>query len=317
MHVIILGATKQTMHLNILKVTGSLLALHAPHQKPFAVDETPFRPVVMWHGLGDQWNSTGLHKVAEIFDSYYPGIDVYLISLDHDPLDDQQKSMFGDANLQLDQVCNDIMDIPDLAQGFDAIGFSQGGLFLRALVERCEVKVNNLVTFGLPHMGVSELPLCDDDDWFCKRRNQVMKRQVWRDSVQKRVIPAQYFRDHKYYDRYLEHLNFLADINNERAEVNASYVSRLAAIEKLVLVSFLQDTTVVPKDSSRFADQDMFGNFVPMTETRVYREDLIGIKQLDQAGKIEFLEVDDDHMRIPETMIHQVAKNYVGSGASK
>ena len=95
---------------------------------------------------------------------------------------------------------------------------------MRGLIERCPLEVNNLITFGSPHLGVLELPLCKDRfDWLCKRRNALLKKQVWHDSVQKRVIPAQYFRDPANIDQYLEHSNYLADINNERDEKNAPY----------------------------------------------------------------------------------------------
>lgn len=43
---------------------------------------------------------------------------------------------------------------PALANGFNAVGFSQGGQFLRAYVERYnDPPVHNLVTFGGQHMG--------------------------------------------------------------------------------------------------------------------------------------------------------------------
>lgn len=49
-------------------------------------------------------------------------------------------------------------------RGIWAIGFSQGGLFLRAVFEWYpNLTVSTLITFGLPHMGVLQLPLCADD----------------------------------------------------------------------------------------------------------------------------------------------------------
>ncbi len=49
----------------------------------------------------------------------------------------------------------------ELKAGFHAIGFSQGGLFMRALVQTCDLPVKRLVTFGSPHAGVAEPPGCD------------------------------------------------------------------------------------------------------------------------------------------------------------
>ena len=111
--------------------------------------------------------------------------------------------------------------------------------------------------FWFSAFGSTELPLCKDRfDWLCKRRNALLKKQVWHDSVQKRVIPAQYFRDPANIDQYLEHSNYLADINNERDEKNATLQGKLSKLNKLVLVSFTEDTTLVPKESSQFHDFD-------------------------------------------------------------
>ena len=42
-----------------------------------------------------------------------------------------------------------------LAGGFHAIGFSQGGQFLRAVAQRCpQLKMRNLISVGGQHQGV-------------------------------------------------------------------------------------------------------------------------------------------------------------------
>ena len=64
------------------------------------------------------------------------------------------KSLFGDANKQIDEVCQQLRNITELLHGFDSIGFSQGRVFMRGLIERCPLEVNNLITFGSPHLGV-------------------------------------------------------------------------------------------------------------------------------------------------------------------
>ena len=41
------------------------------------------------------------------------------------------KSLFGDANKQIDEVCQQLRNITELLHGFDSIGFSQGGFYER------------------------------------------------------------------------------------------------------------------------------------------------------------------------------------------
>lgn len=58
-------------------------------------------------------------------------------------------------NEQIDFVAEQIANITELKDGFDAIGFSQAGQFLRAYVERYNSPpVHNLITFGSQHMGM-------------------------------------------------------------------------------------------------------------------------------------------------------------------
>jgi len=56
---------------------------------------------------------------------------------------------------------------------------------------------------------------------------------------------------------------------------------------------------VVPRESAHFgfyaAGQDK--EVVPMNETKIYTEDYIGLKTLDEAGKIAFLVSEGDHLQ--------------------
>ncbi|ABN66895.2 predicted protein [Scheffersomyces stipitis CBS 6054] len=274
------------------------------------------KPVVLWHGLGDNFNSSGMHKVATIFESLHPDIYVHSVQLAEDPASDEQKSFVGDANEQLDIVCKQLSKVPQLRQGFDIVGFSQGGVFARALVERCSsISVSNLITFGAPHNGVSELPMCKDaNDWLCKNRNEVLKKSVWFDNVQKYIIPAQYFRTPKDYSSYLKYSNFLADINNERTEVNITYKRNLSKLSKFVMVTFDDDTTLIPKDSAGFQDIDAETDaIIPFEQTIIYTRDLLGLQSLHSLGKIDFYSIEGDHMQIPESFLVMIGVKYIGS----
>lgn len=49
-----------------------------------AVAVASYRPVVVWHGLGDSHNSEGMLSVKEDIEDLYPGIRVHLIYIDED-----------------------------------------------------------------------------------------------------------------------------------------------------------------------------------------------------------------------------------------
>lgn len=65
-------------------------------------------------------------------------------------------------HFQIKDACNQIKNDPNLKNGFNAIGFSQGSQFLRGLLQRCDglPKMRNLITLGGQHQGVFGLPNC-------------------------------------------------------------------------------------------------------------------------------------------------------------
>lgn len=134
--------------------------------------------------------------------------------------------------------------------------------------------------------------------------------------------------------------HFLADINNEvPGQRNATYKENLQTLENLVLVIFSEDKTVVPKESAWFgyeeitdgdevalSGDDLKGQsqrplalsvssektIVPMRQQPMYTEDWIGLKELDESGRIVFGVCDGEHMQLGDCWKDYV-KKYVGS----
>lgn len=99
-----------------------------------------------------------LGRFMNMVEEELPGVYIHSVNLagdDGDESTDRKASFFGDANAQVDEVCTSLRKNPMLTGGFNAIGFSQGGQFLRAYIERCnDPPVRNLITFGAQHAGM-------------------------------------------------------------------------------------------------------------------------------------------------------------------
>ena len=243
-------------------------------------------PVVLWHGMGDTYSSSGMSEIADTIKSLTGGAFVYSVRISDDASKDREFTFLGDMNAMLAQVCDDLAKIPELQDGFNAIGFSQGGQFLRAYVQRCnKPRVKNLVTMGGQHMGVSNYPGCLGNNPVCRSVRALLELGAYNPAVQKRVVQAQYFRDTTQYDVYLRESIFQADINNERSQKNATYKENLLSLQHLVLYEFQDDITVVPRISSLFGEV-VNGHVIPYNETDLYKEDWIGLKGLDDAGRL-------------------------------
>jgi palmitoyl-protein thioesterase len=277
-------------------------------------------PLIIWHGLGDNYKGEGLVAVGELAQEVNPGTFVYNIRLDEDPSSDRTATFFGDVNKQLEQVCSDLANHPILstAPAVNAMGFSQGGQFLRGYVERCNnPPVRNLITFGSQHNGITEFQNCGATDWLCKGAMALLRSNTWSTYVQTHLVPAQYYRStnsttQKPSDEYLEYSNFLADINNEREDKNETYAANMAKLRKFVMYVFEDDTTVIPKESGWFAQVTNLttGDYIPLRNRTLYSEDWIGLRKLDQKGGIEFKSTEGQHMHLSDKLLKQVFKEY-------
>ncbi|EAW09913.1 palmitoyl-protein thioesterase family protein [Aspergillus clavatus NRRL 1] len=273
-------------------------------------------PLIIWHGLGDDFQRDGMKEVAALADQANPGTYIHLIHVGDTAAADRQASFLGNVTEQIDLVCAQLAADPILstAPAVNALGFSQGGQFLRGYVERCNAPpVHNLVTFGSQHNGIAEFQACGATDWVCRGAEALLRAGRWSAFVQARLVPAQYFRDPAELDAYLANSNFLADINNERPLKNTAYRANLARLNRFAMYMFEDDTMVNPKESAWFAEVNATtGAVTPLRERSLYKEDWLGLKALDEQGKLDFRTAPGGHMQLSEKLLSKVFEEYFG-----
>ncbi|KAI0152591.1 alpha/beta-hydrolase [Hypoxylon sp. NC0597] len=284
-----------------------------PISTPDDEDDTPL-PVVIWHGLGDTFSADGLQSVGALVEKVNPGTLVYYVRLDESPSNDRTATFYGNVTEQIAKVCDDLAAHPILstAPAIDAVGFSQGGQFLRGYIERCNFPpVRSLVTFGSQHNGIVDYKACSAADWLCKGAMALLHGNTWSSWVQSRLVPAQYFRDPKDLESYLEYSNFLADINNEREVKNETYAKNIAKLENFIMYIFENDTTVIPKETSWF--EEVNGTEItPLRARKLYSEDWIGLRALDRKGGLHFKTTPGEHMQISDDILEDTFSEFFG-----
>jgi palmitoyl-protein thioesterase len=138
-------------------------------------------------------------------------------------------------------------------------------------------------------------------------------------------MQAQYYRDPDRIDSYLASNKFLADINNETPDThNATYAKNLPTLNKLVLVLFSKDVTVVPKESAWFgsyapSDETFPGEktVIPMRMQELYVHDAIGLKRLDKKGGVVLRTCDGVHMQLTDDCWKPLVEEFVGGAVRK
>ncbi|OOF94269.1 hypothetical protein ASPCADRAFT_19244, partial [Aspergillus carbonarius ITEM 5010] len=275
-------------------------------------------PLVIWHGLGDNYLNPSLQSLITLAEKTNPGTYTHLIHLSPSSSADRQATFLGNLTTQITQICTQLASDPILstAPAINALGFSQGGQFLRGYIERCNnPPVHNLVTLGSQHNGISQFQACEWTDFVCRGSEALLRSGRWSPFVQGRLIPAQYFRDpssESEMEEYLANSNFLADINNERPVKNATYKENLGKLNTFVMYMFGGDKMVHPKESSWFGEVDGQGEGVELRDTEVYKEDWLGLRGLDEKGGLVFRTLEGGHMDVGEKELEGIFEEWFG-----
>merc|ERR1712215_518453 len=255
-------------------------------------------PVVLWHGMGD--SAAGMTGIESILKDNIEGVYVHRIMIGSNIIVDTESGFFRDTNRQVKEVCEMLANDPELQDGYNAIGFSQGGQFLRAVAQRCpQPPMKNLVTVGAQHQGVFGFPLCPGEMvFFCDIVRDLLSYGAYVEFVQDILVQAQYWHDPLDFDTYVEKSKFIAEINNEKDVKNASYAVNLNKLENFIMIKHNQDTKVEPKESEHFEFHipGQAEEILPLRESPIYTEDRIGLKAMDEAEKLHFLSVDGNHL---------------------
>jgi len=231
------------------------------------------------------------------------------------PNEDTLNGFFLPVEKQIAMVCKKISEDEKLQNGFNGMGFSQGGQFMRAIAEVCPQGMKKLISFGGQHQGIYGLPSCPGENHvICDYIRRMLNYGAYEHWIQSRLVQAQYWHDPLDEDTYEKYSLFLSGINNAKKVKNETYKDNFTKLQKLVLVKFDQDSVVDPRGTEWFGyyKPGQGKVMIPYNETNLYTEDWIGLRKLDNEGKVDFLSVEGDHLRFTdEFFIHNIIEKYL------
>ncbi|GFO13381.1 palmitoyl-protein thioesterase 1 [Plakobranchus ocellatus] len=262
-------------------------------------------PVVLWHGMGDSCcNPLSMGSIKRLVeDKVGDGVYVKSLMIGSNIVEDTENGFLMNANDQVTNVCAQLKKDPKLQQGYNAMGFSQGGQFLRAVAQRCpSPPMLNLISFGGQHQGVYGFPHCPGaNETLCDYVRKLLNLGAYISWIQDFLTQAEYWHDPLNEAEYRAKSVFLADINQEK-QVNATYKTNLLKLKNMVLVKFAEDTMVDPKDSEWFGfyDEGQAKTTHNMTQSKLYQQDLLGLKELNESGRLFLLASPGDHLQFTD-----------------
>ncbi len=197
----------------------------------------------------------------------------------------------------------DLLNSDDNFNGdFNIVGFSQGGLVARYIIEVCKIKgrIKNVLTFGSPHAGIELVP-CHTDGYLknlCYLGDLVLPYIFGKLPFLTRFFsPLSYFRS-PLYEKLFEERSYLAYLNNEMKEKSDDFKKKFTSLEKLVLIKFSEDDMVRPNQSAWFMKFTKEYKLEEYKDSKFYMEDMLGLKYLNDNGRVEFVEFEGRHMHL-------------------
>jgi len=116
--------------------------------------------------------------------------------------------------------------------------------------------------------------------------------------------PTDYFRTWWNLDRYYENSIFLPYVNNELDEaVMPSYKDNISRLTNCGLFMWTDDEVVHPRESEWFGVYNEYRQIVDIYDTKLYRDDTIGLKTLNNEGKLFFYKGPGIHMTLTDQYI--------------
>ena len=248
-------------------------------------------PIALFHGIVDSCNMKNTSTLVNDLQRDL-GVHVECIEIGNGFMDSVAKPIWD----QVEEACEKIKANPNFQGKFNVLGISQGTLIGRYIVEKCDMQgqVARYMSFDGPQMGIASIPkitcgsLCE---WLCNSTASLAYK------LRDVVAPCGYYKYKFDQETYHKTNTFLKMLNNENEERDEEVYRRFSSLEKVKLIKSLGDTVITPRDSSWFEFYDEEGkNIVPLEQSDFYINDNIGLRKLNEEGKVSFVAFKEEHI---------------------
>ncbi len=252
-------------------------------------------PIAVFHGIVDSCTMKATSKLVKDLQTDL-GVHVECIEIGNGFMDSVTKSIQS----QVEEACENIKSNPNFQKKFNVLGISQGTLIGRYIVEKCDMEgqVMKYMSFDGPQMGIASLPkitcgtFCD---WLCNITAPLAYK------LKDNVAPCGYYKYKYDQETYMKTNTFLKMLNNENDVKDEEVYKRFSSLELVKLIKSKEDSVITPRDSSWFQFYDIEGkDIVPLNKSDFYIKDFIGLRKLDEEGKVIFTEFKGEHVLYTE-----------------
>lgn len=304
----------------------SPMAAIAPEiEMPEGTAAGSYLPTVVAHGMGDSCFNAGMKSITKGIGST-TGTYSTCIGTGNNWASDTINGFLKNMDASVEFFNQKIQADPNLKNGFNCVGFSQGNSLCRGYIQKYNnPPVNTFLSVHGTVMGVSAFPGCFSQEkplgTVCKALAETLGDLAYSSVIQGILFQADYFRHNVGPDatRYLKNSQ-LAHWNNENPDmVKPEYKTNFLKTNKFAMVKAAKDSMVYPNENEHWGAMDdaPHGNVIlQMNQTKFYKEDLFGLKTADEAGKIFFEETSGNHLQFTKEELYGWVEKYFPSSSA-
>uniref|UniRef100_A0A2A4JXH6 palmitoyl-CoA hydrolase n=1 Tax=Heliothis virescens TaxID=7102 RepID=A0A2A4JXH6_HELVI len=242
-----------------------------------------YKPVVLIHGV--MTGSASMEMIKFRIEEQHPGTIVYNVN---------RFESWSSLETMWHQVLEIGMDIANISakhpEGINLIGYSQGGLIARGIVETFpNVSVSTFISLSSPQAGQYGagflhlvFPGLVKDTVY----------ELFYSRVGQHTSVGNYWNDPYHQSLYETYSVYLPYINNHiKSAKSADFKNNLLRLKRLVLIGGPDDNVITPWQSSQFGYYDANETIIEMKSQEIYMEDKIGLRTLDESGRLHVVTV--------------------------
>lgn len=262
-------------------------------------------PVVFAHGMGDSCFNSGMQHIATHVSTLLGGTYSICVPTGSTQVEDTNNGYFLNMDASVDVFATAVQQDAQLANGFHAIGFSQGNNIIRGYIAKYnDPPVKTFLSVNGVNAGEGAVPYCRPGHvtgGMCDLLMEQASRAAYTNYAQQHSFQANYWRDPRasefhVYQKYCQ----LANWNNEGLVFNQTLKDNYAKTETFVWIMATDDGMVWPKEGEQWGAPDPknpFQNILPREQTEWFQKDLFGLKTAEDAGKNHYESFKGDHLQ--------------------
>ncbi|XP_054011902.1 lysosomal thioesterase PPT2 homolog [Hylaeus anthracinus] len=242
-----------------------------------------YRAVVVIHGV--LTGSDSMELISNRIQEMHPGTQVY-----------NTPRYAGWSSLepmwrQVEEIGMDVVSVgAAFPEGINLIGYSQGGLLARAILQRFpNHNVRNFISLSSPQAGQYGTRFLHlfFPDLACETAYELFYSKVGQ-----HTSVGNYWNDPHHQELYYKYSRFLPLVNNEKnSTLGSTFKQGLTKLKRMILIGGPEDGVITPWQSSHFGYFDANETVIDMRDRSIYTDDSIGLKTLDESDRLTLITV--------------------------